>query len=171
VSQSEHRSLRSLILTGPVDDALALFDEEAFDAGLDDLALLHRDPRAERSRLITRRLLAAAVARWWDPSDPEFLRAQIILSRFGDRHQAQLAAADGWTELAAGGASVDEILGVRIATVSEERAAEAALVHGATVVAIGSVVMTVTASSTQRSEVARWCGKLASAQIKLLEAP
>jgi hypothetical protein len=163
--------LRSLLLTDPGDDVRASCAGEVFDAGIDDLALLHRDPRAERTRLVTRQLLAAAVARWWDGEDRELLRAQIILARFGDRQQAQLAAADGWAELAAGGAVIEGVLRVRVATVNEERVGEAVLVHGATVAAVGPLVMTVTASSTQRGEAAFWCGRLASAQLTVLETP
>lgn len=75
---------------------------------LDEAALLHRDPPAERSRLRTRRF-TNGVARWWFAADSQQLCAQITLMRFGDAAQASLAESDSWSELLAGGAAFREV--------------------------------------------------------------
>ncbi len=173
MTPSRRPSLRSLLVSGVTvvafDDAFGMAGREIFDAELDDLALLHRDPRAERSRLVTRHHLASAVARWWDRDDPQILRAQIILSLFRDMHDAKLAMADGWSELLAGGASFESLDGHRIAVIRESRIGEADVVHAATVATTASVAVTITTSSIDGGEALRRCACLARDQIKLLE--
>ena len=73
-----------------------------------EAALLHRDPPAERSRLVTRRFVAGWAKQWFEKGDVndagELLCAQIIVCRFGSPTDALFSEADGWNELHAGGA-------------------------------------------------------------------
>ena len=79
---------------------------DAMSLDLHDAALLHRDPPAERSRLATRRFVAAAAKQWFtvDGSGDEILCAQIMITRFASAVDASLAQADSWSELHAGNA-------------------------------------------------------------------
>jgi hypothetical protein len=162
-------SLRSRLWLGPIDGAVE--DVEVFDALLDELALLHRDPQAERSRLVTRRFVTACVARWWDTDDSELLRAQIILYRFVDRHQAALSAADGWSELSAGGADFIMIEQQRLALVAEQREGEPPFIHAAAIASRDEMTFVVTTISTDRDIALRRCAGLARSQLTMLEQP
>ena len=149
---------------------LSSAEVEVFDVLLDDASLLHRDPPAERSRLLTRRFVAAAVARWWDQHDRELLCAQIVLHRFVGPHDATLAAADGWIELAAGGAVIDEADGIRLAVMHEQSTDhDGALEHAATFGSHGAVCYSVVASSPVLGDATRRVRFLAKAQFTALD--
>ncbi len=94
----------------PADDALPwpVTSVEVVTLDLIDAALLHRDPSAERSRLVTRGFVAGSLKQWFTVGDHgpliEVLCAQTIASRFRSTADAALSEADGWSELHAGGA-------------------------------------------------------------------
>ncbi len=169
MSRSEP-GLRGLLVPGHagITDLFSA-DVQVVDLLLDEAALLHRDPRAERSRLLTRRFVAAAVSRWWDGNDPELLCAQIILCRFAGPHDATLSAADGWVEFAAGGALIDEAGEVRLAVLREPSTDhDSELVHAATFGSSGTVSYSVVASSPETAQATHRARLLAQAQIKVL---
>ena len=116
----------------PADDALPwpVTSIEVVNLDLLDAALLHRDPPAERSRLVTRGFIAGSLKQWFTVDDDqptvEVLCAQTIAYRFRSPADATLSEADGWSELHAGGArfverfAEHELHPQRIATLIEE---------------------------------------------------
>ena len=126
------RGMQTLL---PPDDALGWSASSVDVLLLDvhDAALLHRDPPAERSRLVTRRFVAAAAKQWFvnDPqrAGSEVLCAQMIVTRFASGADAALAEADGWSELHAGGAAFENVDHSgqlrRVAVILEDRLAHA----------------------------------------------
>ena len=148
---------------------LSSMERQTLSLLLDDAALLHRDPRAERSRLQTRSFVTAVAARWWDGRDPELLCAQMILYRFASAIDATLSAADGWIEMAAGGAVIEEADGVRLAVLhvpSTDHDGE--ITHAATFGSHECVSYSVVASSPMHRESALRVRLLAKAQITAL---
>ena len=94
---------------------------ETSDLDVSDAALLHRDPQAERSRLVTRGFRSGAVRSWWTNDELQELVARVVLFRMADETSASLAVADSWSELHAADARFEQTPSGRVGLVSEAR--------------------------------------------------
>ena len=169
MSISSLPSLSALLVAFSFDPVTTEIDTSTLD--LSDAALLHRDPQAERSRLITRGFRVGAVRAWWTQDEPHELVARVVLYRMGDLTAAALSVADSWSELRAGNARIVRIGATSVALVSEDGG------EGTTdwtALAFGrndDVVVAVVGCGANVDDATRSCGALFDAQMAQLNTP
>lgn len=162
-------SLRALLVDFSFEAVTTEIETSALD--LPDAALLHRDPQAERSRLITRGFRVGAARFWWTVDEPQELVARVVLYRMGDPTAAALGVADSWSELHAGDAHMLRRDATTVALVGEDDGEEAKVWTALAFGRVNDVVVAVVGCAKDADDATRSCSDLFDAQIAGLKAP
>ena len=144
---------------------------ETLDLDLSDAALLHRDPPAERSRLVTRGFRAGAVRSWWTGESHGELVARVTLFRVADAPSASLAVADCWSDLAAGKARISRTAAVAVGIVSEVDEDGSRRWTAMSFLGDDDLVVAVFGRSKAEDEALLVCTSLLQTQRELLSSP
>jgi hypothetical protein len=136
-------------------------DVVAETLGIEDAALLHRDPPAELSRLRTRGFVVGALKEWLLPTGE--LCARVVLYRFIADVEARLAAADVRSELGAGAATIIAHDNLQMAVVHEDE-----ITHVISVQSSNDTVILVSVSGPDVDPLLSNAKFLALSQLRLL---